>query len=140
VDELSSALGVVKSFVSDEKIREIVEKVQHHLLTAGAEIAAPPEVLPKLKQRIIDEDVAWLEKICDSISEKMEPIREFILPGKTKESALMDLARSVARRAERSVLKLYMKDLVSDSLYKYFNRLSSLLYALARLIDQGKAL
>ena len=70
----------------------------------------------------------------------MEPIREFILPGKTKESALMDLARSVARRAERSVLKLYMKDLVSDSLYKYFNRLSSLLYALARLIDQGKAL
>lgn len=135
VDELNSWLGICRAKVKDEKfswnqrkIYEITEEVQQNLFIIQAELAgAPGKSMTKAK-------VSELEHIVDGIEKEMPKIQSFFLPGASEPGAFYDYARAVARRAERSVISALEQEevRVGDQTKAYLNRLSSLLYALAR--------
>ncbi len=142
VDELSAALGMARSQCSDPSVNEVVIEIQRDLFNLMSELAASPDLQPKFRR--IDQDrVAWLEGvIC-----RMEPVvsfpSDFIIAGDSVQAAAFDMARSIARRAERRVVSLYYADLISNpELLRYLNRLSSLLflYVLQESTRGGKPL
>ncbi len=125
LDEINSFLGVIKT-EADKRVAKILAKVQQDLFVAQAEIAG-------VKKKIKTERVVELEEIIDEIEKKIPPIKTFIVAGGTKCSALLDYSRTVARRAERRVIAVAAKQKIGAATLAYLNRLSSLLYALARL-------
>jgi len=130
VDELNAALGVVISKLDDAEAEEIIERVQNELHIICADLAAldPAEKVPHIQA----EHVKGLEELCDKISERLSPLEKFILPGGTPAGALLHWARTVARRAERRVVQLAAKEEVNPEVIRYLNRLSDLLFLLAR--------
>lgn len=123
VDELNSLLGVCKS-KSKKNIAAILEGIQENLFIVQAELGGA-------KKYLTQEHVDALEKIIDTIEKKLPPLRNFVLSGGTELAALLDYARAVARRAERRCIKL-----LSLHTLAYVNRLSSALFALARLANK----
>lgn len=136
IDEANSALGLARSLSKNKEVIEIIEQIQQDLITVGSEVASTKEFLEKLPRRITQDDIVRLEKLCDAVSNTIEPITHFILPGKTPASAALDLSRAIVRRAEREMVKLLRVEKISKELYIYINRLSSLLWALARIEEQ----
>jgi cob(I)alamin adenosyltransferase len=131
VDEVSSALGLAKSFSQSERIRDLTNAVQRDLYHMMAELAATSENAEQF--RLIDSSrVEWLEALIDEFSMEIDIPTEFILPGDSQAGAAFDLARTVTRRAERAVAKLHIEgNLENEDLLKYLNRLSSLCFALS---------
>ncbi len=127
LDEINSFLGLVK-VEADKKISKVVHSIQENLFIIQAEVAGFPKPLSKGK-------VEEIEKIIDDIEKKLPPIKTFFISGGTKMGALFDTSRTIARRAERRVVEISEegKHKISDETLAYLNRLSSLLYALARL-------
>lgn len=136
VDELNSSLGAVRAFCGDEKILSIISEIQNDLFILGSDLASPPEVDAP---RIGTERAEKLEKWIDRFLEEMEPLGEFILPAGKPAGALLHLGRSVCRRAERSAVALAKKEKTSSDAVVYLNRLSDLLFVLARAanINEG---
>lgn len=136
VDELNSLLGVVRTVAEptdvglEQSVPDILERVQHDLFILQAELA---DVAHTGDKRISKEKVLWLEHVVESAEKELPPINSFLLSGATTTSGYLDYARAVARRAERRITRLAEKETVADPLKAYSNRLSSLLYALARL-------
>ena len=135
VDELNSALGWSIAVVSDASIRERLSRIQHDLFAIGADLARPapegrprPEV-PDLPLQRIREMEAWM----DDADGELEPLRDFILPGGTPGAAALHLSRTVCRRAERDVVGLAEGEPVDPGVVRYLNRLSDLLFVLARV-------
>ncbi len=135
LDEVNSFLGVVKVCSADkdfilinQNFLEIVQTVQQNLFIIQAELAGTP-------MSITEEKVAELEKLTDTAEKEMPPIRTFFISGGTELASLFDVSRTMARRAERRVVAVQEEGLVKVGQYTlaYLNRLSSLLYALARL-------
>jgi len=127
IDELSSQLGLAKNFTSKET-KAILEILQEDLFKAGAELAArknPPE------KSLQKKDLEFIEQHIEEISGKMR-LSGFVVPGKNKGSAHLDICRTVARRAERRIVSLARAEAVSELVLIYFNRLSFLLFLLAR--------
>ena len=141
VDELNAVLGVALLDVADPWIQERLAGVQHDLFDLGAELATPapaegrrrPETPPLPSGRI-----AEMEMWIDAATEELEPLRRFILPGGTRGSASLHVARAVCRRAEREVTSLAEAEPLDKDVIRYLNRLSDLLFALARL-DNARA-
>ena len=137
VDELNSVLGVVRSENKDLKLDEILEKVQRDLFSIGSELATltpssdPGERLYGF-HRITMNDVQRLEYNIDEAEETLIPLANFILPGGTKAASFLHVARSVCRRVERGVVALGENDTISPAIRAYLNRLSDLLFVLAR--------
>lgn len=134
VDELNALLGVVRSYCLDEATENILLRIQDHLFTLSANLAVTESAI-RAKHSIppvTDEYVALLEKEIDGIQAVMEPLRQFVLPGGSKAAALLHLARTVARRAERRCVSLAAKEVVQPQIIRYLNRLSDLLFMLAR--------
>jgi cob(I)alamin adenosyltransferase len=141
VDETSSALGVVRvelarSGVGPEGLDELVTQVQHRLFDLGAELAMPDQAVRKLSG-INDEDVAALEAEIDRHDANLQPLREFILPGGSAAAAQLHFARNVCRRAERRLVELSTIEPLRGELIRYLNRLSDLLFVLARATNQA---
>lgn len=135
VDELNAALGVARATAPVAFAAELLEQVQRDLFAVGAELAAPePARLAKTLagHPIGEPDVSRLERAIDAHEDALSPLREFILPGGTPKAAALHLARTVCRRAERAVVALGRDARVSPAILQYLNRLSDLLFVLAR--------
>lgn len=135
VDELNAVMGWARTSVADGWIRERLEAVQPDLFAIGAHLATdPPEGrrAPKLPD-LPDARIALLETWIDEAEDALPELRAFILPGGSAGGAALHVARTVCRRAERRVVELGRADDVAPSIIIYLNRLSDLLFVLARL-------
>jgi cob(I)alamin adenosyltransferase len=134
VDELNAALGVVLAHAADAETSELLHQVQRDLFALGAQLADPDDrvVTQKEKVRVTAEHVDVLERAIDERDPQLPPLTAFILPGGSPMGAFLHLARTVCRRAERSVVALSRDNHVDPLLIVYLNRLSDLLFVLAR--------
>ncbi len=135
VDELNAALGVAIVQVPERFERALFETIQRDLFTIGAELASPdPAKVDKALPgpRVGEPQVAVLEKAIDTHEAQLVPLKSFILPGGTAKAAALHFARTVCRRAERAVVALSHGAAVSPAILQYLNRLSDLLFVLAR--------
>jgi cob(I)alamin adenosyltransferase len=134
VDELNAALGVVLAHSDDKALGGLLLRVQRDLFALGAQLADPRATIGKKRAKAAfpAAKVRQLEKEIDSRQAKMEPLRAFILPGGSPLGSFLHLARAVCRRAERSIVALARQDPVDAALLAYMNRLSDLLFVLAR--------
>lgn len=137
VDELNSAIGVARSFLEDQELSLLLATVQNRLFNLSAELATEVEVgkAPALPGRITAEDVSWLQSKIDSFDAQLPPLKEFIIPGGTRAASLIHLARAICRRAERAVVALGTEPDSEAQLVPFLNRLSDLLFALARYVN-----
>lgn len=139
VDELNAALGLARSIEMMPRIDEMLAPVQRDLFSLSALLATPePEkVRAHLeKARLDDARIAELEHAIDDGEAELEPLRAFILPGGTPKAAALHVARTVCRRAERRVIALGHAVDVPDVVIRYLNRLSDLLFVLARVANR----
>jgi len=131
VDELNSALGVLLAEDLPKPLREALAPVQQDLLDLGGELSIPGHALLKPGR------VEALEEHLEAWNAKLAPLKEFILPGGSRAAAAAHLARTVCRRAERSVVALARADKVSEGARQYLNRLSDLLFVAGRVLNQA---
>jgi len=139
VDELNSALGAAVAAEPKELQEELLIAIQRDLFSIGGRLASPDpeEVSGVLKKTVIeDERIAAIEAAIDGAESELPELRQFVLPGGTLKSALLHQARSVCRRAERSVVALSQTETVPAVILAYLNRLSDLLFILARLANR----
>lgn len=139
VDELNAALGLVRAIELMPRIDEVIAGVQRDLFSIGALLATPDAAKMAehlAKARLDDERIAQLERAIDACERELEPLRAFILPGGTPKSAALHVARTVCRRAERQVVALRRDVDVPDLVVTYLNRLSDLLFMLARVANR----
>jgi cob(I)alamin adenosyltransferase len=135
VDELNAAIGVARASEPAAFADELLEAVQRDLFTLGAELAAPDaaraaRALPGAP--IGDDAVGTLERAIDAQEARLTPLKQFVLPGGAPKAAALHVARTVCRRAERQVVALGHATPVSPAMVRYLNRLSDLLFVLAR--------
>ena len=131
VDELNSVIGLILVEPVDDDARMLLSGIQHTLFDLGAELSLPPG-----NDRILPRDTDKLEQALDQYNESLSPLKEFILPGGCGAAALCHLARTVCRRAERDLVSLNREHAVSGDSLAYLNRLSDLLFVLARAINK----
>ena len=136
VDELNSVLGWALTQISSAETAQRIQRIQHDLFGIGSELATPPPAAgrtrpetPPLPTARVAEMEAWI----DEADEELEPLRAFILPGGSAAAAALHVARTVCRRAERAVVALATAEPVPTEVVAYLNRLSDLLFTLARL-------
>ncbi len=134
VDELNSQIGVVRALVRKGRIEDVLRGVQKDLFVLGGDLAS--ELVTAKVPRIERSHVASLERILDEVHRELQPLRRFILPAGGLVGAELHVARSVCRRAERRVASLSKVESVSPETIPYLNRLSSLLFDLARLANR----
>lgn len=135
LDELSSALGLARATAHGERSREILLTVQRHLYQLMTELAATAEAADRFGRTGADQ-VEQLERLTDEVGASIELPKEFVIPGDTVAGAALDLARSIARRAERIIARMIHENEFSNAeALRYLNRLSSLLFVLARYED-----
>ena len=134
IDEINSSLGIILSEKIDEDITQILTKIQNELFVAGSDLSNPD--LNNENNRIKLEMVNDLEEKIDQIEQDLEPISNFILPGGHKVAALVHSARAITRRAETQVVSLSENEKINPNCIKYLNRLSDLLFVIARIINK----
>ena len=134
VDELNALVGVALSEIVDSELKETILKIQNDLFTLGSDLASPFEKENKnfIIPRISQEHITNLESKIDMFDSQVPKLKNFILPGGTKGASLLHLARTVCRRAERKVVELSRETGIGDNVIIYLNRLSDLLFVLAR--------
>lgn len=138
LDELNASIGLALSFIEDKKITTILQKIQNDLFDIGAELANPQKIgAPTNKVFSLETSkVEELENVIDQYDYRLRPLRNFILPGGTKAASATHLARGITRRAERELVSLGKKEKVNQNLFSYLNRLSDLLFVLARYLNK----
>src|SRR4028118_1043544 len=133
IDELNSFLGMARAFCDDEYTRRVLESLQRETFIVGAELATPVEQQQKLKTRVSDEMTQALETYVAEIEKLPGLLDDWALPGATQAGAALDVARVVARRAERCTVRLAHEGMVPNpEMLPYLNRLSDLLWLLGR--------
>lgn len=139
VDEATSALGLARAWCEDPFVSDIVLHIQRNLYTLMAELAtSTTRAGVAIGMRITDDDVAWLERTQEGLLARVEIPPRFILPGDTRAGATLDFARATVRRAERAVSRLFHAGvLLNGEALRYLNRLSDLLFVLARVAEAG---
>jgi cob(I)alamin adenosyltransferase len=137
VDELNAVLGVARAGGLDPQVDAVVAAIQRDLFALGARLADPRHLIAGrvTKTDLAAADVARLEAWIDRFEAELPPLRRFILPGGATPAALLHLARTVCRRAERQIVALG-PEACEPALLTYVNRLSDLLFVLARLVNQ----
>ena len=131
LDELNSIIGLSLCFIQNESLREALMKIQDDLFTLGADLAGDKiekQRLPKITAKHIEE----LEQVIDHLDEKLGMPSKFVLPGGTISSSFLHLCRTTTRRVERTLVGLKEEKGFNENVLKYVNRLSDLLYVLAR--------
>jgi cob(I)alamin adenosyltransferase len=136
VDELNACLGAVRAAGVDADIAAAIEQLQKDLFAVGARLADPSSRIAARVEKIVlaEADVARLEQTIDRLEEELPPLRRFILPGGSRAGALLHVARTVCRRAERRVIGLGT-GAVDPNVIVYLNRLSDLLFVMARAVN-----
>ena len=131
VDELNSSLGVLLAEPLPAEVRTLLVAIQHELFNLGGELSIPGYAL------LGNEAVARLDEALAHYNAALPPLKEFILPGGTRSAALAHVGRTVARRAERAVVALAAQDAVNAAPRQYLNRLSDLMFVLARVLNRA---
>jgi len=139
VDEVNSLIGVIISFMKSEDKEEIdlLQSIQNSLFIAGSDLAAK---LDTPSPRINENHINYLEDMIDKYNKQLSPLEDFILPSGNNVSSMLHLARTVIRRAERSIVRLSEEEEINPKLIIYFNRLSDLFFILARYINKIKGI
>ncbi len=136
VDELNAHLGVALTLPDlSGEFAAWLRRIQNDLFDVGADIAAPEDP-GRDRLRVVPEQTSWLEARCDEVNEKLEPLKSFVLPGGTPVAAHLHVCRTVCRRAER--LAIACGEACSPEVVRYLNRLSDLLFILARGANGGE--
>ena len=130
LDELNSALGLLLTEDLAEDVRHLLAQIQHRLFDLGGEIAMPEY------QTVNPGHVAELEMAIDRWNSDLAPLKDFILPGGNRRGALCHLARTICRRVERSLVGLHLVVPQRQDVLRYINRLSDLLFVLARVLNK----
>jgi cob(I)alamin adenosyltransferase len=131
VDEVNSVIGLLLTEALPGDVAELLTGVQHDLFDLGGEMSIPGMSL------LAADGAQRLERHIDGYNAHLEPLKEFILPGGTRPAALTHLARATCRRAERTVVALAQEETVSEAARTYLNRLSDLLFVLARHLNRS---
>jgi cob(I)alamin adenosyltransferase len=135
VDELNAQLGLLLAVDGlPDEMRPWIERVQNDLFDLGADLSVPPDD-DRERLRVAESQTAWLEERCDEVNERLEPLRSFLLPGGSVAGAQLHVCRTICRRAERRALEV---EDVSPESVRYLNRLSDLLFILARAASTGE--
>jgi cob(I)alamin adenosyltransferase len=136
VDELNAWLGLVRSSLNDREIDDELTAIQRDLFAIGAQLADPSDRIAARvsKAMIADSDVERLEHLIDRFEQELTPLRRFILAGGTPAAAALHVSRAVCRRAERRMIGLHPA--VDAALLRYVNRLSDLLFVVARVVNR----
>jgi len=140
VDELNATIGLaLLTSGMPEQVSTWLNRIQNDLLDLGADLSVPPaegvsEKPARSRLRITSDYVEWLEEACDEVNGRLPPLRSFVIPGGTEASARLHVCRTVCRRAERR--SLAVSD-VNPEVLRYLNRLSDLLFILARAANEG---
>jgi cob(I)alamin adenosyltransferase len=137
VDELNSVLGIVRSDNSGDEIDGILEQIQIQLFQLGADLATPRSGKPARIRRIDAKDAQGLERIIDRLDGQLKPLKSFVLPGGSPIAARLHFARTVCRRAERIIVRLSRNEDIGEYITIYLNRLSDLLFVLARYANHS---
>lgn len=133
VDELNSALGVLLAVPElQDDVRDCMTEVQHDLFDLGGELCIPGHSM------VTEAHVARLEEVLDRYNEALPPLREFVLPGGGPAAAACHLARTICRRAERRVVTLADIETINGEVARYLNRLSDLLFVVARVLARSE--
>lgn len=136
VDELNAHLGVARLHAADTPGAPLLERIQNDLFDVGADLCVPPppedDEKHRSRLRVSPEQVQWLEDRIDDVNAALPPLTSFVVPGGTPLSAQLHVARTVCRRAERDVCALAAQEPVTPEVIAYLNRLSDLLFVLAR--------
>ena len=131
VDELNSVLGMLLAEALPDGVAAVLTGVQHDLFDLGGDLSIPGHAA------VTDEHVTRLEHAVEIFNADLEPLKEFVLPGGTRAAANAHVARTVCRRAERALITLARSEDVGMPARKYLNRLSDLLFVLARALNRG---
>ena len=138
VDELNSVVGVARATAPTEPFDELLDGIQRDLFSIGGRLATPePEKVAKAIAKAVlpPERAESFERVMDDAERELPPLRAFVLPGGTPKAAALHHARTVCRRAERSVVRLARAEEAPPEILVYLNRLSDLLFTLARLAN-----
>jgi cob(I)alamin adenosyltransferase len=139
LDEATSALGIARAVATNARVREVILALQRELYQVMAELALSPEAYEESQFKVTEERVANLERLSEDLKQNVEIGNVFVIPGETLPSAALDLARTVVRRGERLAARLYHDGVISNAeILRYLNRLSDLLFILAR-VSNGAA-
>ena len=136
VDELNSVLGEVRAFVNDKELDKLLAELQADLFVVGADLASIPGTEQRSIPRIFAEKITAMEKTIDRFEAELSPLKAFILPGGGVTGSMLHNARTVARRAERHIVALGQVERINDQLIPYMNRLSDLLFVMARVANR----
>ena len=143
VDETNSLIGLAICAVEDEGHRALLTRVQNDLFDLGADLATPAEdgdfAPGEMVLRMVASQGEWLEAQIDALNEHLEPLTSFVLPGGSEAAARIHVARASTRAAERAMTALAAIDAVNPAALIYINRLSDLLFVLARVANGNGA-
>ncbi len=141
VDEATSALGLARAMAIDANVKEIIYQVQQELYLLMGELATTPENYEKMGLHVTVEHVQRLEQVEEGLKQEFEIPNKFIIPGDTPVGAALDLARTIIRRAERMAVKLLHGGVIQNAeVVRYLNRLSDLIFILARYVEVKSSL
>jgi cob(I)alamin adenosyltransferase len=132
IDELNSFLGLLRDQPIDKHYQQVLLRIQQNLFVTEARIAADPNLQQLSLPPLLEEEILLLENEIDEMNKSLEELAHFILPGGYAPSSVCHIARTVCRRAERSVIKLSKSSPVEEIIIRYLNRLSDYLFVLAR--------
>ena len=143
VDEANAAVGLAVQVLDGDTLDDLV-RIQNDLFDLGADLATPAgkdeDFAPsEMVLRIVPAQAVWLEERIDAVNADLEPLTSFILPGGSEASARLHLARTSARRAERTVSALAAQEPVNPAALQFINRLSDYLFVLCRAVNNGGA-
>jgi len=134
VDEVNSVLGIVLSHKIDQDVEELLKKIQNELFVLGSDLSNPD--MNDKQNRISKIMIEELEKKIDEYEKELPPLSNFILPGGANSASLVHLARTVTRRAETNVVSLSKIEKINTECQVYLNRLSDLLFVIARVLNK----
>jgi len=138
VDETNAILGIVENEIT-QSYKNIINEIQNDLFDLGADLCVPEDKKIKYQPlRISEKQIDRLENEIDTLNRDLKPLDSFILPGGSIASSHLHLARTVARRAERKAVQLSKKEAINPLIIKYLNRLSDLLFVLARIENKER--
>lgn len=135
VDELNSFLGLVRAYEIPAQAQQWLEDIQNHLFIVGADLATPLDAKADWLVRMGEAPIAMLESAMDNMTDELEPLQNFILPGGVPAAATLHVARTVCRRAERVTTLLGSEHDINAAVLRYLNRLSDFLFTLARWVN-----
>jgi cob(I)alamin adenosyltransferase len=135
VDELNAVLGIARAESNDPALDKLLAPIQERLFSLGADLATPRAANRSDIRRIQEGDAAELETSMDALDPELKPLKSFILPGGSLAAAHLHHARTVCRRAERIVVRLSRNEDIGEGIQIYLNRLSDLLFILARYVN-----